>query len=161
MKNRVATLTAQMVGRTPWSARDALVPLPSQRYHHHAERQQADGGVGRGPGVRLTRLRGCGFSTLLGWAFRPRNFMKKGGAGAFACQNLDPSLSGWQAEAPAPPTWFFDSVGMGVPPAKLHEKPSAARFGGADQGVPYQAGFSPLSIRAQLGPLWWGELQPA
>src|ERR1017187_519574 len=76
MKNRVATLTAQMVGRTPWSARDALVPLPSQRYQHHAERQQADGGVGRGPGVRLTRLRGCGFSTLLGWAFRPRNFMK-------------------------------------------------------------------------------------
>src|ERR1022692_1684771 len=110
MKNRVATLTAQMVGRTPWSARDDLVPLPSQRYHHHAERQQADGGVGRGPGVRLTRLRGCGFSTLLGWAFRPRNFMKKGGAGAFACQNLDPSLSGWQAEAPAPPTWFFAPV---------------------------------------------------
>src|ERR1039457_5354332 len=50
MKNRPATLTGQMVGRTPWSARDALVPLPGQRYQHHAERQQADGGVGRGPG---------------------------------------------------------------------------------------------------------------
>src|ERR1035438_9230231 len=50
MKNRSVTLTGQMVGRTPWSARDALVPLPGQRYRHHAVRQQADGGVGRGPG---------------------------------------------------------------------------------------------------------------
>src|SRR5450631_86344 len=50
MKNRAATRTGQMVGRTPWSARDALVPLPGQRYQDHAERQQADGGVGRGPG---------------------------------------------------------------------------------------------------------------
>src|ERR1035438_799707 len=50
MKNWAATLTGQMVGRTPWSARDALVPLQGLRYQHHAERQQADGGVGRGPG---------------------------------------------------------------------------------------------------------------
>src|ERR1035438_1993697 len=50
MKNRATMLTGQMVGRTPWSARDALVPLPGQRYQHHAKRQQADGGVGRGPG---------------------------------------------------------------------------------------------------------------
>src|SRR5450759_3825321 len=28
------------------------------------------------------------FRGLLGWAFRPRNFMKNGGAGAFACQLL-------------------------------------------------------------------------
>src|ERR1039457_5538796 len=39
-----------MVGRTPWSARDALVPQPVQRYQHLAGCQQADGGVGRGPG---------------------------------------------------------------------------------------------------------------
>jgi hypothetical protein len=43
MKNWAATLTGQMVGRTPWSARDALVPLQGQRYQHHADRQQADG----------------------------------------------------------------------------------------------------------------------
>src|SRR5450759_5040236 len=39
-----------MVGRTPRSARDALVPQPVQRYQHLAGCQQADGGVGRGPG---------------------------------------------------------------------------------------------------------------
>src|ERR1035441_9978834 len=50
LKSRAAMLTGQMVGRPPWSARDALVPLPGQRYQHHAKRQQADGGVGRGPG---------------------------------------------------------------------------------------------------------------
>ena len=54
MKNRAAALTVHMVGRPPWSGcplgQDALVPLPGQRYQHHAERQQADGGVGRGPG---------------------------------------------------------------------------------------------------------------
>jgi cytochrome c oxidase assembly protein subunit 15 len=46
------------VGRTPWSARDALVPLPERRDQHLAECQQADGGVGRGPGgpPHLTRL---------------------------------------------------------------------------------------------------------
>src|ERR1035438_9206770 len=27
--------TGQTVGRTPWSARDALVPLPGQRYQHN------------------------------------------------------------------------------------------------------------------------------
>ena len=70
MKNRAPR---DLVGRTPRSARDALVPLPGQRYQHHAERQQADEGVPRGPGGPL-------------------------------------------------PSRFFDSVGMGVPPAKLHEK---------------------------------------
>jgi prepilin-type N-terminal cleavage/methylation domain-containing protein len=38
------------VGRTPWSARDALVPLPEHRCRHLAGYVQADGGVGRGPG---------------------------------------------------------------------------------------------------------------
>jgi hypothetical protein len=38
------------VGQTPWSARDALVPQPEQRYQHPAKREQADGGVGRSPG---------------------------------------------------------------------------------------------------------------
>src|ERR1019366_10217600 len=56
--------TAKVVGRTPWSARDALVPLPAQRYRHLARRQQADGGVGRGPGgpphpVRALLLLAC------------------------------------------------------------------------------------------------------
>ena len=46
---------ALMVGRTPGSARDALVPQPVQRYQHLAGCQQADGGVGRGPGVRPTK----------------------------------------------------------------------------------------------------------
>ena len=41
---------AEFVGRTPWSARDALVPQPEQRYQHPAKREQADGGVGRSPG---------------------------------------------------------------------------------------------------------------
>jgi hypothetical protein len=44
-----------------------------------------------------------GLCRLLGWAFGPRKFMKKGGAGAFACQLLI-RARGWQAEAPAPPT---------------------------------------------------------
>src|ERR1017187_7963687 len=43
-----------MVGRTPWSGcplgLDALVPLPERRNRHLAGCQQADGGVGRGPG---------------------------------------------------------------------------------------------------------------
>src|SRR5450631_4749193 len=39
-----------MVGRTPWSARDAPVPLPAHRVRYLAECEQADGGVGRGPG---------------------------------------------------------------------------------------------------------------
>src|ERR1035441_9633776 len=45
---------AEVVGQTPWSARDARVPQPEQRYQHRARREQADGGVGRGPGVRPT-----------------------------------------------------------------------------------------------------------
>jgi hypothetical protein len=44
------TNPALLVGRTPWSARDALVPPPAQRDQHLAKRKQADGGVGRGPG---------------------------------------------------------------------------------------------------------------
>src|ERR1035441_5115357 len=39
-----------MVGRTPWSARDAPVPLPAPRSQHLAGCEQADGGVGRGLG---------------------------------------------------------------------------------------------------------------
>src|ERR1017187_10061446 len=41
---------AELVGQTPLSARDALVPLPEQRYRHPEKREQADGGVGRSPG---------------------------------------------------------------------------------------------------------------
>src|SRR5674476_1214428 len=41
---------AEVVGRTPWSARDALVPHPEQPRRHLAGCKQADGGVGRGPG---------------------------------------------------------------------------------------------------------------
>src|ERR1035438_5845130 len=75
---------------------------------------------------------------LLEWAFFPRNPMKN------RCLRWGMLQLASRPEG-RPCRWFFDSVGMGVPPAKLHEKPSAARFGGADQGVPYQAGFSPLS----------------
>src|ERR1019366_4738675 len=38
---------APVVGRPPWSTRDARVPLPAQPGR---QRKQADGGVGRGPG---------------------------------------------------------------------------------------------------------------
>ena len=38
--------STQALGRTPGSARDALVPQPEQPHQH----QEADGGVGRGPG---------------------------------------------------------------------------------------------------------------
>ena len=41
-----------LVGRTPRSARDPLVPL----FELSADSHQADEGVGRGPGVRPTRL---------------------------------------------------------------------------------------------------------
>src|ERR1017187_6221753 len=43
--------SARMVGRTPWTARDAPVPRPGQRYEHLEGCQLADGGVGRGPGL--------------------------------------------------------------------------------------------------------------
>src|SRR5450759_3939279 len=76
-------------------------------------------------------IRSCYCRCLLVWAFGPRNFVKKGGAGAFACQLLI-RARGWQAEAPAPPTaptgqglgWFFESV-LGFPSAVT------ARFGAA------------------------------
>ena len=41
---------AEMVGRAPWYARDALVPLPERLHPRHAKCEQADEGVGRGPG---------------------------------------------------------------------------------------------------------------
>src|SRR5450759_2412630 len=41
---------AEVVGQTPRSARDALVPHPEQRGQRLAGCEQADGGVGRGPG---------------------------------------------------------------------------------------------------------------
>src|ERR1039457_6908617 len=46
----VTGMRQEFVGQTPWSARDALVPRPEQRYQHSAKREQADGGVGRSPG---------------------------------------------------------------------------------------------------------------
>src|ERR1035441_1513472 len=48
-----AGYAAEMVGRTPWPARDALVPL-LEKHQRPAGCEQADGGVGRGPGVRPT-----------------------------------------------------------------------------------------------------------
>jgi FkbH-like protein len=45
-----ARVRHRVVGRTPWSARDALVPQPEQWSQHLGGGQQADGGVGRGPG---------------------------------------------------------------------------------------------------------------
>src|ERR1019366_1775925 len=41
---------AEVVGQTPWSARDAPVPPLGQRGQRLAGCEQADGGVGRGPG---------------------------------------------------------------------------------------------------------------
>ena len=38
------------VGRTPWSARVPLDPLFFQPNQAHAIPEEADGGVGRGPG---------------------------------------------------------------------------------------------------------------
>src|ERR1019366_1078567 len=49
--------STRSVGQTPWSARDALVPQPEHRHQLPAKPQRADGGVGRGPGVRPTRRR--------------------------------------------------------------------------------------------------------
>ena len=51
---------AEVVGQTPWSARDAPVPLPAQRGQHLAEREQADEGVGRGPGGPPHSMQGTG-----------------------------------------------------------------------------------------------------
>src|ERR1035441_10341186 len=59
-----ATNSAEAVGRTPWSARDALVPHPEQRYRHLASCEQADGGVGRGPGGPPHHLAGAFLSIL-------------------------------------------------------------------------------------------------
>src|ERR1035441_1848188 len=42
----------------------------------------------------------------------------------------------WQSRlSPVSADRFFAPVGMGLRPAKFHEKPSAARFGGADPPV--------------------------
>src|ERR1035437_2191274 len=41
---------AEVVGQTPWSARDAPVPPLGQWGQRLAGCEQADGGVGRGPG---------------------------------------------------------------------------------------------------------------
>src|ERR1035441_8360160 len=91
---------------------------------------------------------------LFEWAFGPRHPMKNwssriGGADplvragrprrpAGAPQDADVVVSAARPGGPphqAPRVWFFDSVGMGVPPAKFHEKPGAARFVGADPPV--------------------------
>ena len=39
-----------IVGQTPWSARDAIVPQPQLKHQPHRRCQQPDQGVGRGPG---------------------------------------------------------------------------------------------------------------
>src|SRR5450759_1379004 len=79
------------------------------------------------------------FSPLLGWAFGPRKFMNNCHADFIATHerpgdgqdwhgfpahfagNLLPVLSvpGFGAHSPR---WFFEPVGMGLRPAKLHEK---------------------------------------
>jgi hypothetical protein len=43
------------VGRTPWSARVPLDPLYTKGTNSSIVTEQADGGVGRGPGVRPTQ----------------------------------------------------------------------------------------------------------
>src|ERR1017187_3252739 len=44
VSNRQGSVSAKLtlIGQTPWSARDALVPQPEQRYQHPAKREQAD-----------------------------------------------------------------------------------------------------------------------
>src|ERR1035441_4723617 len=100
--------------------------------------------------------RAAGFSPLFEWAFRPRNPMKNRAPRDLVGRTPGPRRTPRPAAGPtvlascrAPkadegvprgpggplPSRFFDSVGMGVPPAKFHEKPSAARFGGADPPV--------------------------
>jgi hypothetical protein len=46
--------------------------------------------------------------------------------------------------------WFFDSVGMGVPPAKLHEKPDAC--GGAGGFACQPAGRPATFFNLPLSP---------
>src|ERR1019366_9462354 len=63
-----------LVGRTPWSARDALVPQPEQWGQYLAGCQQADGGVGRGPGGpphQTCRCPSRGKTSGIGLAARP------------------------------------------------------------------------------------------
>src|ERR1035438_10221050 len=88
--------------------------------------------------------RAAGFSPLFEWAFRPRNPMKnraprdlvgrtpgpRGTPRPAAGPTVLASCRAPKADEGVPrgpggplPSRFFDSVGMGVPPAKLHEKP--------------------------------------
>src|SRR5450759_854612 len=65
-----------------------------------------------------------GFSKQFGWAFGPRNFMKNAVSlrrfldvrGGFSPLPVL-SVPGLGAHSPR---WFFDSVGMGLRPAKAH-----------------------------------------
>src|ERR1039457_1127806 len=57
-ERKAKSASATMVGRTPRSARDALVPHPAQRGEPPAPSEQADGGVGRGPGGPPHQFRG-------------------------------------------------------------------------------------------------------
>src|ERR1035438_2279985 len=47
-----------LVGRTPWSARDALVPLPEQRRRNHAGTKRPTGASAADRGVRPTNAHG-------------------------------------------------------------------------------------------------------
>ena len=51
-------LNVALVGRTPWSARDALVPRPEQRYQHLARCERPTGASAADQGVRPTILGG-------------------------------------------------------------------------------------------------------
>src|ERR1017187_7959473 len=55
---------AEAVGRPPVPARPPLVPQPDQRFQHLASCEQADGGVGRGPGGPPHHLAGAFLSIL-------------------------------------------------------------------------------------------------
>jgi len=47
---KIELLPLVLVGRTPWSARDALVPLPDHWRRPPVRYEEADQGFGRGPG---------------------------------------------------------------------------------------------------------------
>ena len=61
---------AEFVGRTPWSARDALVPLYANDIRH-LQRKQADEGVGRGPGGPTINADWSAMAKLSGIGLQP------------------------------------------------------------------------------------------
>ena len=88
---------AEFVGQTPWSARDALVPRPEQRYRHSAKREQADGGVGRSPGGLPHEQRG---SSQFFMKFRaPKALCNRPGGLSYRATSFSPAEAGWAASS--------------------------------------------------------------